>query len=192
MANTNQPMGFIPAYNTRLGTCSPNTRGAYSIASAYGTALYPGDPVKFTGTADAAGRQGIQRAAAGDTVCGIFAGVEYVDASGVPQQPGYWAASTVATQVVAYVYDDPNIVFEVQGDEDIVAADIGATADCVAGTGSAVTKRSGYMLDSSDIGTGAGLLILGLVKRADNEFGNYAKVHVQLNEHTYRGVATGV
>ena len=91
--------------------------------------------------------------------------------------------------------DDPDTIFAVQADEDVVAADIGNTADFVAGTGDSITNISGFELDSSNIGTGAGCKILGLdgTVVGDNNLGeNNTKVLIIFNEHELRGAVAGV
>lgn len=189
MANTDAAFGLRPIKLVGGGTVGRQSE--YSIASGYSSNIFNGSPVKSTGT----GRN-IAIASAGDTMLGVFAGVSYKDSNGEIQYRQHWPASTVATEVKALVYDDPNILFEVQADEDIVAADIGATADLVnTTTGSTSTELSLAELDSSTIGTtgGVGVKIHALSDRPDNATGNYAKVLVLINEHELRpGTLTGV
>lgn len=179
MANTDRPNGLTPVRYLSGGTVI--THNKYLIANGYTSAIYSGDPVKSTGTS-----KNMALAVAGNTMRGVFAGCEYTDSAGNRVQSKYWPASTVSTDAICYVYDDPNILFEVQADEDIEAADIGATTDLVAGTGSALTGRSAYELDSSQIGSDAGVLIYELVDRVDNAYGTNAKVLVLINEHELR------
>lgn len=185
MANQDNPNGFTPLKHARGGVIRYSEE--YTIASGLAANIFSGDPVKLTGT----GRN-ITVCAAGDTTIGIFAGCRYTNSQGEPIFSPYWPTGTVAADAKAMVYDDPDIIFEVQGDEDIVEADIGNKADFVAGTGSTKTGRSAFELDSSNIGTGDGLMILGLVNRPDNDYGNFAKVQVLLREHALRGAMSPV
>lgn len=193
MANINGPFGLRPV---SVGLNTPTTNVfiyEYSIVSGYSTALYPGDPVVSSGTADSEGRPGIAVAAAGNTMLGVFAGVTYVPTGGgTPiSSPGYWPASTSATNIVAYVYDDPNYIFEAQMSLALAATDISNTADLVAGTGSAFRKESGWAVDSANIGQG-GVRIMGLAPKLGNNsggFGNYNIVYVKINEHEFGGTA---
>lgn len=177
MANTDAKFGFRPVSHpsgdVRL---APQ---AYTIASEYGTALYRGQVVEMTGT----GRN-IQSAAAGNADNrGVFWGVEYTNASGERISSRYWPASTVATNVKALVYDDPDIVFEVQCDT-LAEGDIGANADHIVGTGSALTGDAGSYLEASATATsGKSFTIIGLVNRPDNAYGAYAKALVKFVEH---------
>ena len=199
MANVNAPSGFTPVGLNGNSDVSFNTfaRKGYSIASAYATDIFLGDPVKSTGTAaaDSLGvRPGIELAVAGNTVRGVFMGCEYTNSDGERIFSQRWPASTVATDVIAHVADHPEIEFSIQADEDIVVGDIGAKADFVAGTGNTGTNLSGYMLDSSNITTGDGLIILGVDDRQlENNLGeNYTRVIVRFREHELLGTPTAV
>ena len=102
-------------------------------------------------------------------------------------------AATVVSEAFASFYDDPDIVWEIMASGALAQTDIGQTVDFAAGTGSATAKRSGFTLNSADIGTGAGLKILELAPKPGNGFGNYAVARVLLNEHELRtGGATAV
>lgn len=186
MANTDAAYGFRPVMKKGGGEVAINAYApqGYAIASAYGTTINAGDPVVLTGSASADGRPTIQIATPG-TVTGVFKGCQYVDSNGMVQFSKSWPASTVATNVVADVFDDPNTIFSIQADEDIVAADIGAKADFVAGAG--VNGESRYELDSSTVTSGDGLMILGVdASISPNALGeNYTKVLVLFREHSF-------
>lgn len=192
MANTNAPYGFRP---NKVRGCDPSPNmfasAGYSIASTYGTAIYSGDPVKSSGTSSADGRPGIVIAPNGP-VRGVFAGVTYNDANGDQQYRAYWTASIVGTNIVAHVYDDPNIVFAVQASGALVVGDVGNKADFLSGAGSAVTGISGYTLDSSTIAAQDALLILGVDPKVGNEVGTYADLHVLFREHELLSPYTAV
>ena len=127
MANVNGPFGLRPARHLTGGVIRASE---YSIASGYATSIFTGDVVEMTGTGTNVGKAAAQNA---DNI-GVFAGCRYVDAQGKQQFSQYWPASTTATDVVAFVYDDPNIVFEAQTDT-LAEGDIGALADWNVGTG---------------------------------------------------------
>ena len=185
MANVNGPFGLRPARHHSGGKIGANE---YSIASGYATSIFTGDVVEMSGTG-----KNVEKAAAqnADNV-GVFAGCRYVDAQGKQVFNQYWPASTTATEVVAFVYDDPNIVFEAQCDT-LVEGDVGALADWAVGTGSIVTGDSGlYVVASSTGTTGKALRIMGLSDKADNAYGAYAKAEVMFAEHVMKGVVAGV
>lgn len=185
MANRDTPFGLRPAYHLLGGDA--NRTNAYTIAAAYGTKIYTGDLVTKTATGNEIGQ-----GAASDTLfTGVFAGCRYKTAGGEIVYSRYWPADvTTHTEIVAWVYDDPFIVFEIQADGDIEAADYGNQGDLIithAGVDS--TGVSGMELKSSDIDTGSNLKILGLVPRVGNAVGTNAKIYVLISEHEYRSGA---
>jgi len=182
MANINAPFGFRPYDNTSVNQFSPG----YTIASAYNTAIYYGDPVKSTGTGTD-GLPGIQLGTTNALIRGVFRGVYYLTpSSGTTQMQfqNYWAAGTTSTYIRADVYDSPNQVFSIQVNTTFANADIGNTADFATGTGSVITG-SGYTLDISSLGTGANLYILGAIQTGQ-EIGSYTVVNVLIKEHELR------
>lgn len=195
MANTNAPFGARPVKTLAGGVISPNTI-AYTIASGLAENIYSGDFVDQAGSATVDG-QTIKLATAGDTnkILGVFAGVSYKDANGVPQFKQYWATGTVATDIKAYVYDNPNILFEIQSDATGVAyADVGLNVNMEVGTGSAATGQSGAMADASGgFATTATyqLRVRGMSEHPQNETGAYAKVLVTINNHRLANAVVG-
>jgi len=113
MSSTSAPFGFRASYHNS-GQMRPK---AYVVASGYAANIFSGDPVKLTndgvielGTSDGT-RSGTTD---GVTLLGIFAGCQYLDASGKPTISPFWPASTTGTQIVAWVYDDPETLYDVQ------------------------------------------------------------------------------
>lgn len=184
MANTDNAVGFVPIRHQKGGEMR---LGQYTIASGYATALGKGDPVELTGTG-----KNIQKAAAESVYnIGVFAGVSYVDANGMLQFSEYWAASTTGTQIKAWVWDDPGIIFRVQCDT-LAEGDVGALADWDAGTPSATTRLSGVELVASSTGTsGKSIRILGLSDVPGNAYGAHAMADVVFAEHVLLTGAAG-
>lgn len=57
--------------------------------------------------------------ATGTAIYGVFAGVEYVDNTGAPQETNAWVASTTVftgSAVTAWLWQDPEIVYTIQTD----------------------------------------------------------------------------
>lgn len=185
MANVDGAFGLRPVRHRSGGVIKMSE---YSIASAYSTSIFIGDVVEMTGT----GRN-IQVAAGGNVDnIGVFAGCRYVNAQGEQVFSRYWPASTVASSIVALVYDDPNIIFEGQCDT-LAEGDVGALADYDDGAGSASTGLSGREVVASVTGTtGKTLRIERLVPRPDNAYGAYAKAEFSFAEHVLKGVVSGV
>tara|TARA_R110000803_G_scaffold26333_3_gene62444 strand:+ start:7807 stop:8304 length:498 start_codon:yes stop_codon:yes gene_type:complete len=152
---------------------------SYSIASGASGNMFNGDLVKLV----AGG--GIQVAAAGARVVGVFAGCEYTDASGDVIFSNYWPSATVATNAIGYVYDDPMTTFGVQSDGSTVAADVGNLGDHVATAGSTSTGNSSFQLNGSTGTAYAGMRVLGKIDSPDNDWGTNVLLEVQIYEHEY-------
>jgi hypothetical protein len=182
MSSVNAPYGLIPVNHS-----SGNARArAYTIASTYGTSIYKGDLVV------AVDGGGIQQAAAGNTCLGVFAGVEYTDANGKPNYSPYWPGGTTATNIIAYVWDDPMTVFRVQGTA-LAAADVGEHADITVAAGSTATGISGNYVAAVSGDAAATLRIIGLYNTPDNAWADaYVHVLVTINEHQYSASVASV
>ncbi len=187
MANVNKPFGLRPLGN--LSATGAQKQYAYEIADNQSGAIYQGDLVtvydgyliKF----DPAN-------AAHVAAVGVFNGCNYVDpTSGKPTWKNYYPGSVNITtgKILAEVFDDPNQLFIIQADEDVVQADIGKNADVTGSTtGSTVTGVSNMTLDSSTIAKTAALnlKIVGMYDVPGNSLGeNYTVVVVKINEHLY-------
>lgn len=198
MANANRPSGFSPVQYLNGSPWNGQAR-IYSIAAAYATALYIGDPVKSSGTADANGVPGIVLGATTGALRGVIVGLG--SAEGLIANPKnlditYRPAAAQATDWYAMVVDDPQVLFEVQENANgtaLAATEIGLNTISVSGTGSGFV--SGWMLASATDATPAAtatlqLKLMGLVRRQQNAFGAYAKHLVKINVHEL-GTGTG-
>ena len=146
MANKDASFGLKPA---RMMGGAPYSGGQsrYRIAANYGTSIFQGDLVKqVTGG-------GVERAAASSTVpvVGVFNGCMYTDPTTKEQIfSNYYPASTNASDIIAFIVDDPNVVFEVQSDDTFPVADLVGNFDIIdTNSGSTTTGISGVELDLS-------------------------------------------
>lgn len=193
MANVDSPKGLIPIRH-RNGAPYNGACNMYYIPSSYATALYIGDPVVKTGTANTAAIQGfnpgtlpeINKATAGDgnAITGVIVGFKKID----DENKIYNAASTEA---IAMVADDPDLIFEIQADSagTLAATSVGLNAVLIyTHSGSTVTGYSGAELDTTSDAPAADasnqLTIRRFVNREDNEIATHAKVEVTINQHT--------
>lgn len=187
MANTDAPYGLRPIRHMSGGVVSTNE---YTIATGYATSIFFGDVVQ--GVADGS----IVQAEAGNVDnLGVFAGCSYVNATGEQIFSPYWPASTTATNIKAFVYDDPNIIFAIQSDATgAAAADKHNGADWEVVAGDTKTGRSKWNLDVSAglATTGKALRILRVIDDGENAAGAYSDVEVIFNEHVMKGVVSGV
>lgn len=142
MANTAAPFGFA----LRKHPTGISRANAYTITNTYNTAIGYGDAVLL----NTDGTLNVGTAGTVDLI-GIFAGVQYNDATGKPTFAKNWPGTvTGATNIVAYVYDDPDEVYEVQvsgAAAGYVQTAIGAQADLVIGTVNAATGQSTQALN---------------------------------------------
>jgi hypothetical protein len=132
------------------GAPSSGGQSRYRIAANYGTAIYQGDLVmQVTGG-------GVEIHAVGGTVplVGVFNGCQYTDpTTGEQVYRNYYPASTNASDIIAFIIDDPNTVFEIQADEAFPVADLLGNFDTIkTNSGSTDTGISG---DELDVSTGA-------------------------------------
>ena len=150
MANIDAPFGFVPV---RMQGGAPFSGGQseYTISSTYGTNIFTCDLAIQAADGD------IEVSAATSTNnIGVFNGCFYTDSNGKPQYAKYWPASTTSTDAVAFIIDDPNVIFEAQEDGSALAlADRGTNTDLVATAGSTTTGRSGHEIDSDETGSAA-------------------------------------
>ena len=145
MANKDAAFGLKPV---RMMGGSPYSGGQsrYRIANNYSSAIFQGDLCKqVTGG-------GIERHAASDTaaIVGVFNGCQYTDpSSGEVVFKNYYPGSIAADDIIAFVVDDKNVVFEVQADDTFPVADLFGNFDIVyaAATGDTYSGRSNLELD---------------------------------------------
>ena len=185
MANLNTPFGFRAIRHINNSDFSYNQ---YTIASGYAANIFTGDAVVLSsGT--------IQKAAGADTTAsttiqGIFAGCQYnLPGSNKPQFSSYWPSGQVATNIIAYVYDDPGIVYAVQCDSTAVTQSVvGSQFDFYTGTGSTTYGQSGdYLYAAGTTGATKGWRVLAVSNDGVNVLGAYAVLEVNLFNSYQRG-----
>jgi len=186
MANVDKAYGLRPMGN--LSATGAQKQYGYLIADNQSGAIFQGDLVTLSG-----GYIVKFDATLHTCAVGVFNGCNYVDpTSGKPTWSNYYPGSVNITtgQITADVVDDPNQLFSIQADEDIVQADFGKNAAIAYTAGSTVTGVSATELDSSTIANtnAAGLVLklVGLNTLPTNELGsNYTQVIVKINMHLY-------
>jgi len=152
MASSATPTGAEPVGSlSASGSFSGKVRHI-KIASAYDTSIFYGDFVKLvaTGTCEKAA---VTTAAVAGTV-GVFVGCSYTDpTTGQPTYSQYWPADNAATDAVAYVADDPKLIFQMQGDGSIAQTGLGNNVQAISTAGSTDIGRSKNALDADSIDT---------------------------------------
>ena len=187
MANADTPFGFRP-----IGGLdgSPYNGGTIrcAILAADGTATFIGDMVKLSGTAAADGSPAVVQSTAGDATpaFGVITSFEASPETSLEDQ--YRKASTLRYCQVVPALDN---LFVVQCSGSAAITDIGEAADILVGTGSTVTGISAMELEAT-VGTGDQVLMLGLSREPNNEFGANANLVVRFNETSLRGAGTPI
>jgi len=181
MANVDAAFGFVPVRHMSGNAPRANK---YTITSGLAENIFSGDIVILT--ADGV----LTPAGATETnQIGVFGGVSYTASDGSYVYSEYWPSGTVATDIIAYVYDDPYTVFKVQSAGTTAQTNIGNCADIVAGAGSTTTGRSGFEISGTMSNGTAQCKILSLHETPDNAFGLNAIMEVLINEHLLKSTA---
>ncbi len=154
MANNDAAFGMRPVKRVG-GTPYTGGQSRYRIAANYDTAIFQGDMVaQVTGG-------GIEVHADGGTVpiVGVFNGCMYTDPTTKEQKfSNFYPASTNASDIIAFVIDDPMVIFEIQCNAAFPVADLFGNFDIVyTSAGSTTTGLSGAELNVADGGTGTTL-----------------------------------
>ena len=189
MANKDAAFGLRP-----IGKVGQNRDNGglseYSIVANSASTIYFNDPVKAiaSGTIDVA--------AAGDVLLGSLNGVFYTDPS--TKKPT-WAnhySQVNASDIVAFVSDDPYERFEIQsnGTNAITQASVFFNYDIAYTAGDSANYVSKVELnEASGVSTAAQLRLLGFSKDPDNSDIGSANVNmvVSINEHFLKST-TGI
>ena len=144
MAASATPYGARPIGTTSAAGSFTGLVRHLPIITTYGTAIFNGDFVKLVANGT------IEKDAGTATLAsiGIFMGCSYTDpTSGQKTFSDQWPASNAATDAVAYVLDDPNVVFQMQADEAMNTTDRGLNCDVIQTAGSTSIGKSRNAID---------------------------------------------
>ena len=199
MSSTSAPFGFRASFHNS-GQIRPK---AYTIASTYAANIFSGDPVKLVdaGTVQLGTSDGTRSGTvAGISLLGIFAGCQFNDSLGKPTVSPYWPSGTTATEIIAYVYDDPETLFNVQ------YSNPGTPGTTTMQT--AVGEEMDWVVASPGGSTSTGLSTtqIGVIETTSGQFqltgfGNevgdsitdaYIVAIVRINEHQYKASVNSI
>ena len=146
MATTAAPYGARPIGTlSASGSFSSKTRHL-PIITTYNTQISNGDFVKVASDGTIAKDTGTTAL----TAVGIFLGCSYTDPTTNQKTfSNWWPASNAATDAMAYVLDDPFVVFQMQADEALNTPDRGLNASVVVTAGNTTFGKSKNALDGS-------------------------------------------
>lgn len=199
MSSTSAPFGFRASFHN-----SGQIRAkAYTVATGYAANIFSGDPVKLTndgvielGTSDGTRNGTVD----GITLLGIFAGCQYDDASGKPTISPFWPTGTTATNITAWVYDDPETLFDVQytnpGTAGVTSMQSAVGEECdwtvASPGGSTRTGLSSTQLTAIQSTSGQ-FQITGFGYEINDSITDaYAVVTVRINEHAYKAAVNSI
>lgn len=150
MATTATPMGAEPTDTLSASGSFTGKVRHIKVASGYGTAIFYGDFVKLVNTGTVEKDTGTTAA----TPVGVFVGCAFTSpTTGELTFSQYFPASTAASDIVAYVVDDPNVLMRMQSDEAIAQTGLGNNVAIVQTAGSTSIGRSKNAVDGSSIDT---------------------------------------
>ena len=184
MANADAAFGFVPVRYMSGSTIRTNK---YTITSTLAENIFSGDLCVLTS-------DGVitPHTATETNNIGVFAGVNYTASDGSFVYSEYWPTGTTATDIVALVYDDPQIVYKCQSAGSPAQTNIGNCCDVVAGAGSTLTGQSGFELSGTMAAGVASCKILALWDSPENAFGTNAVMEVLINEHILGNNVAGI
>ena len=201
MVNVNAPFGLRPVGESGSNIQNGGTT-EYDINPGLATTIFKGDLVQLLANGT------IQQSAAGNADCvGVFNGCFYDDpTTQKPTWSNYYPGGITPTGgglIKAFVYDDPNKLFEIQGNGILAAgfpAAVGKNTDIVVTNGNTINGQSASQLNVLT-GNGGGvpaagaaqLRIVGMSKDPENSDATTANTNwiVKIVEHVYSRI-TGV
>jgi hypothetical protein len=197
MSATNAPFGFRPSYHPS-GQMRPK---AYTIASTYAANIFQGDPVKLVdaGTVQLGTSDGTRSGTVdGVSLLGVFAGCQYIDSLGKPTLTPFWPTGTTATDIVAWVYDDPETIFQVQYNNPssgtTVQTAVGEECDWTVASpgGSTATGLSNTYLTAIQATSGQFQITGWALNINDALTDAYIVATVRINEHHYKAAVNSI
>jgi hypothetical protein len=124
MAAVASPYGFVPV--NRLGGYENGSFRQLKVTNSYTSSIFFGDIAELV----AAGTIELDSSATSTRPIGIFQGCSYTDPSlNYKVFAQMWTASTVSTDILAHIADDPRQVFKVQGEGSFTQAMLGLNAE---------------------------------------------------------------
>ena len=194
MANKDAPFGLRPV--GELGSNIQNGgTSKYLITSNDSQAIYKGDLVKLEATGY------ITKSDDSDSVqaIGVFNGCFYIaPTTKKPTWSNYYPGSITpdSGNLEAFVYDDPNKLYEIQSDGTIAQTSVGRNTNLVYAAGSTVNGQSKSELDATveSAGVTGQFRIIRICEDPDNSdiSADNSNWIVRINEHQYYNNGLGV
>jgi hypothetical protein len=203
MSATSAPFGLRPAFHPSGLDRAQTLAGG--IVSGLAADILKGSPIRYNSTAGTSVAAGtIAQAANTGVWTGAFQGVEWTDTTGRRRVSNYWPSGTTyqTGSCVAYFYNDPNIVYEIQTDATIAQTALGGeydfsqTAGLTVSSGSNVTGLSTTCLGVSTAKANGGqgqMRVVDIAPYSDNAWGDpFVIVRVVNCQSQYFGSVTAI
>lgn len=192
MPNVLERFGLRPSRQLN-GSPFINAQNRYRIASGNSTSIYQGDLV----TPLASGQITRYVANTSNPVVGVFNGCFYTDpTTQKPTFSNFYPSSTNASDIIAFVIDGPDTVFEINADETFAVADIFKNYSVNNASGSTQTGISLVQLDVSMSGVDGTYVVQAIDISQDPNNNDVAtsnaNIMVRINNHFYRQGGTGL
>jgi len=212
MASTSSPYGFRPI-NLLGGQNYAGSTRLYAMVSGYVPAIQFGDPVAILNTGTNRGTivrysstntvattattaAGSETAATAIGFVGVFVGVTYTDATLGKTFRQNYTGSITASDLQAYVVDDPDALFQIQANGTLGQTALGTNASIIQTVISSTNLNTisgvGLKYDSIASTNTLPLTIVDFVNGPTSAIGDaYTDVIVRFNTHMHRTGATG-
>lgn len=209
MANVNRPFGLRPVRYFN-GAPYNGANNHYHVPASNPVALFMGDPMILTGTANLANYRGYPPGTLPDVMLTVAPAanippvsyVNFIIGSLVTRLPETRESNIyvpASVEAIVMVDEDPAIVYEIQdnGAATLGAAVVGSNANLIAGAGSTASGQSGWMLDAGTINAPSTAALQVTILRASLRIDSdatspYAIWEVLINQSPYGGAAIGV
>ena len=186
MANVSEKFGLRP-YRKLDGTPLVGAQNRYTIASGHTTAIFQGDMVipLTSGNIDR------HTAGNGTAILGVFNGCFYTDpTTQKPTYKNYYPGGVAASDITAFVVDDPDAVFLMDADSAFTRASLYKNYSVTNTTGVTQTGISKVQLDVSVSGTATTFAVQAIdisqdPDNSDTTVDN-ANILVRINNHFFR------
>lgn len=185
MPAVSAPFGLRPAFHPS-GVIRPRAL-ALGINSGFGSTILANQPVLLS-------TSGLLNPVTANNVdlVGVFAGVEYTTSGGTRRiVDNKWIASTSydTGSLIAYFYDDPAIVYEIQADGSVAQTAVGDQVNISNfANGSTLTGLSQATAGATPVGSGSQgqLRVIDKGLGIDNDWGDaFTVLRVQIARHQY-------
>jgi len=189
----NAPYGLVPI-NLIGGQVFAGATRQLPIASGYGTAIYYGDVVKFNTTDGTIVKETGTATVSANGVVGVFLGCTYTNPSTGQKlfAQSYPSGGVVASDIEAYVADDPDQLFKVAVTGGSTSTTVTPISGAILGSNMGISQPAANTTISGNSNIGAynaadstvftlPLRVVALVPETTDSSGNYSEVIVKWN-----------